>query len=187
MTRPPNQPFLQIAAFVALLFVIQLVNFVSGMWFTRFGTLPRTFVGLRGILFTPLLHGSWSHLMSNAAPLGVLLCIMALTNRHALWPNTAAIWLVSGIAIWLVGRPGSLQVGASGLIYGLAAFLIAAGWLHRDAKSAVAALLVVFLYGGIVWGIFPNRPGVSWEAHLCGALAGVLVANLAFNGSLPLR
>jgi len=187
MKLSQNQPYLQIAAFLALLFVIHLVNAITGMWFTRFGTLPRTFIGLRGILFSPLLHGSWSHLMTNLPPLAGLLCIMALENRHALWPNTAAIWLVSGAAVWLIGRPGAFQIGASSLIYGLAAFLVAAGWLHRDGKSALLALVVIFLYGGIVWGLLPTRPGVSWEGHLCGAFAGIVVAKLAFSGALPLR
>jgi membrane associated rhomboid family serine protease len=187
MRTAQNQPYLQIAAFLALLFAIHLVNFITGMWFTRFGVLPRTFVGLRGIVFSPLLHGNWSHLIANAAPLAGLLCIMAFNNPHALWPNTIAIWLVSGIAVWIIGRPGAMQIGASGLIYGLAAFLIAAGWLQRDLKSAMAAALVIFLYGGIVWGLLPSRPGVSWEGHVCGAVAGVLVANLAFGAGLPLR
>jgi membrane associated rhomboid family serine protease len=187
MKIPPNETFAQIGELMILLFATHLANLVTGMWFTRFGTIPRTAVGLRGILFSPLLHRDWSHLIANAAPLAGLLCIMAFTNRHALWPNTAAIWLISGAAVWLFGRPGSVQVGASGLIYGLAAFLIAMGWLHQDAKSALAALLVIFLYGGIVWGLLPSRPGVSWEGHLCGALAGILVANLPHNGSFLLR
>jgi len=187
MRIPPNKTFIEIAEFMFLLFATHVINAVTGMWLTRFGTIPRTVIGLRGILFSPLLHRDWSHLVSNAAPLAGLLCIMAFTNRHALLPNTAAIWLISGAAVWLVGRPGSVQIGASGLIYGLAAFLIAMGWLHRDAKSALAALLVIFLYGGIVWGLLPNKPGVSWEGHLCGAVAGILVANLPHNGSFLLR
>jgi membrane associated rhomboid family serine protease len=187
MKIPPNKTFIQIAQFIFLLFATHLVNLATGMWLTRFGTLPRTIVGLRGIIFTPLLHRDWAHLFANATPLAGLLCIMAFTNRHALWPNTVAIWLISGTAVWLFGRPGSVQVGASGLIYGLAAFLVAMGWLHRDGKSALAALLVILLYGGIVWGVLPGRPGVSWEGHLCGALAGILVANLPHNGSFLLR
>jgi membrane associated rhomboid family serine protease len=187
MKIPPNKTFIQIGEFMVLLFAVHLVNFATGMWFTRFGTIPRTITGLRGIIFSPLLHRDWSHLISNAAPLAGLLCIMAFTNRHALWPNTVAIWLISGAALWLVGRPNSVQVGASGIIYGLAAFLIASGWLHRDTKAAVAALLVIFLYGGIVWGLLPSRPGVSWEGHLCGALAGILVANLPHHGASLLR
>ena len=187
MRIPPNETLVEIAQFLAILFGVHLLNLITGMWLTRFGTLPRTFVGLRGIIFSPLLHRDFSHLFSNVAPLGGLLCIMAFSNRHELWPNTAAIWLISGAAVWVFGRPGSIQVGASGLIYGLAAFLIAVGWLHEDAKSALAALLVIFLYGGIVWGLLPSRPGVSWEGHLCGAFAGILVANLPHQGSSLLR
>ena len=187
MKLPPTKTFTEIAAFMLLLFATHLVNLVTGMWFTRFGILPRSAVGLRGIVFGPLLHRDWSHLIANAAPLAGLLCIMAFSGWRALWPNTAAIWLISGTAVWLVGRPNSVQIGASGIIYGLAAFLIALGWLHRDAKSALGALLVIFLYGGIVWGLLPSKPGVSWEGHLCGALAGILVANLPHHGSFLFR
>jgi len=175
---PPAKLFVQIAVFMALLFAVQLVNFIGGMWLSRFGVLPRTIVGLRGILFSPLLHVNWSHLLANAAPLAGLLAIMAVTHPKTLWANTAAIWIMSGIGVWIFGRPGGMQIGASGVIYGLAAFLITVGWLKKDAVSALAALLVVALYGGIVWGVLPNRTGVSWEGHLCGAIAGVLAANL---------
>jgi len=86
------------------------------------------------------------------------------------------IWLAAGFAIWIVGRPGSVQIGASGLIYGLAAFLVATAWFKRDLKSALAALVVIILYGSIVWGLLPSRAGVSWEGHLSGAVVGILVA-----------
>ena len=184
---PPGKTFIQIAEFILLLAAVHLMNVVTGMWLSRFGILPRAMAGLRGIVFGPLLHRDWSHLFANATPLAGLLCILAFSNRHALWPNTAAIWLISGAAVWLVGRPASVQVGASGLIYGLAAFLIASGWLHQDARSAFAALLVIFLYGSIVWGLLPSKPGVSWEGHLCGAFAGILTANLPHIESFMLR
>jgi membrane associated rhomboid family serine protease len=165
----------QILGFLAILVAVHTVNVLSGMWFTQFGVIPRTVVGLRGILFSPLLHGNWAHLIANSAPLGVMLGLLALTRGGALWPITSALWLGSGIAGWRVGRPGSVQIGASGLIYGLAAFLVTAAWLQRDLKSAVAALVVIFLYGGIAWGLLPNRQGVSWEGHVAGAVAGVIV------------
>jgi membrane associated rhomboid family serine protease len=87
-----------------------------------------------------------------------------------------AIWIASGFAVWLVGRPGAVQIGASGLIYGLAAYLVVAACIRREWKSALAALVVIFLYGGIVRGLLPTHPQVSWEGHLAGAIAGGLVA-----------
>ena len=102
--------------------------------------------------------------------------VLAFVKGRALWPITAMIWLATGFAIWIVGRPGSVQIGASGLIYGLAAFLVATAWFKRDLKSALAALVVIVLYGSIVWGLLPGGAGVSWEGHVSGAVAGILVA-----------
>ena len=175
MTRLLPKQIVQILGFLAVLVLVHAVNVLSGMWFTQFGVIPRTVVGLRGILFSPLLHGNWAHLAANAAPLGVMLGLLALARGSALWPGTGALWLGSGVAVWLVGRPGSIQIGASGLIYGLAAFLVTTARLQRDFKSAVAALVMIFLYGSIAWGLLPNRLGVSWEGHLAGAVAGILV------------
>lgn len=172
---PPNQ-LAPIAVLLAVLFVVHVVNVLSGMALTAYGVIPRSLTGLRGILFSPLLHGSWAHLLANVVPFGALLGLLAFARGAALWPIVAAVWLGSGMAVWLVGRPGAVQVGASGVIYGLAAFLLASAWLQRDLKSALAALVFMVLYGGIVWGIFPTRQGVSWEGHLSGAVIGVLVA-----------
>ncbi len=170
----------QIGIFILVLFGVHLINFVSGMWLNRFGIIPRTFRGLQGILFSPLLHANWSHLAANAAPLAVMLCLVAFGSRQPMWPITISIWVISGTAIWLVGRPGSVQIGASALIYGLAAFLVTEAWVKRDLKSALVALLVIVLYGGIVWGLLPTRQGVSWEGHLCGVAAGILVAKIGW-------
>jgi membrane associated rhomboid family serine protease len=171
----PNQ-VVQILCFLAGLVAMHTVNALSGMWFTQFGVIPRSVAGLRGILFSPLLHGNWAHLLANCAPLGVMLGLLAFTRGRSLWPIVGAIWLTSGIVVWLVGRPGSVQVGASGLIYGLAAFLLITAWFQRDLKSAVAAVVVIVLYGGIAWGLLPTRQDVSWEGHVAGAVAGVLIA-----------
>lgn len=166
----------QIALFILLLWIIHLMNVATGLWFTRFGIVPRTLVGLRGILFAPLLHGNWAHLAANSLPLAVMLSLFAISRRKSFWPITAVIWFFAGMLTWLIGRPHSVQIGASGLIYGLAAYLVTASFAHRDLRSALLAILVVFLYGGIVWGLLPSQPGVSWEGHLAGAFSGFLVA-----------
>jgi membrane associated rhomboid family serine protease len=168
--------FIQILSFLAALFVVHTVNFLTGMSLTQFGVVPRSIRGLRGIVFSPLLHVNWAHLFANSVPLGVMLGLLAFTRGKLLWPITAAIWVAGGLAVWLIGRPGSVQVGASGLIYGLAAFLVTTAWLQRDFKSAAAALVVLVLYGGIAWGVLPTRQGVSWEGHLAGAIGGWLIA-----------
>jgi membrane associated rhomboid family serine protease len=176
VNRASQSQLVQIFSFLAIVMAVHVINIICGMWLNEFGVVPRSFVGSRGILFSPLLHGNWTHLIANLAPLGVMLCLLGFVKGRALWPITALIWLATGLAIWIVGRPGSVQIGASGLIYGLAAFLVATAWFKRDLKSALAALVVIVLYGSIVWGLLPSRAGVSWEGHLSGAVAGILVA-----------
>ena len=156
--------------------MIHVVNVLTGMWLNDLGVLPRTVIGLRGIVFSPLLHGNWGHLFANIVPLAVMMGLMAFIHVRSLWPMTAAVWIASGFAVWLVGRPGGIQIGASGLIYGLAAFLVFSAFFRREWKSAVAALVVIFLYGGIVRGLLPTHPDVSWEGHLAGAIAGGFVS-----------
>ena len=176
--------FTQIAILLVIMLVIQTVSTVTGMWPAQFGVVPRTVTGLRGIIFSPMLHASWSHLIANTVPLAVLLGLLAFGKRHPLWATTAAIWVVTGLAVWLIGRPGSIQIGASGLIYALTTFFVTAAWTSRDLGSALVALIVIFLYGGLVWGLLPREPGVSWEGHIAGALAGILVARLAEKNRL---
>ena len=175
MSRPLSHPFAQILSFIGLLVVVHAVNVLLDMALTVFGVIPRSLVGLRGVLFSPLLHGDWAHLFANLPPLAVMLGLLAFTRGRKLWPTTFALWAASGLAVWLVGRPLSIQVGASGLIYALASYLVVAAWTRRDLKSGLAALIVLFFYGGIVWGVIPGRPGVSWEGHLAGAIAGGII------------
>jgi membrane associated rhomboid family serine protease len=166
--------FIQIGLLLAALVIIHVVSMFTVL--TQYGIVPRTVIGLRGIVFSPLLHGSWSHLLSNLPTLGVMLALLGLSKGRLMWPTTAMLWLASGALVWVLGRPGSIQVGASGLIYALAAFLITDAWATRHIRSAIIALAVVFFYGGIVWGLLPSQPGVSWEGHLCGAFAGFILA-----------
>ncbi len=176
MNRTQSNQFAQILCFIGILVLIHAVNVLSGMWLNDFGVLPRTLIGLRGVIFSPLLHGNWGHLLGNIVPLAVMMGLIAFIHVRSLWPVMIAIWIASGFAVWLVGRPGAVQIGASGLIYGLAAYLVVAAWIRREWKSVLAALVVIFLYGGIVRGLLPTHPQVSWEGHLAGAIAGGLVA-----------
>ena len=129
-------------------------------------------------MFTaPLLHGSFEHLLSNTLPLFV-----SLTATLYLYPASSLrviplVWLGSGAIAWFIGRP-SLHFGASGLIYGLLAYVFASGILRRDMRSVSVSLLVGFLYGSMVWGVLPIRPNMSWEMHLAGAMTGFLLAVL---------
>jgi membrane associated rhomboid family serine protease len=143
--------------------------------------------GLLGILTAPLLHGGVQHLFNNSIPLWV-----GLTACLFLYPNAAllvipGVWLGSGLIGWFIGRP-SLHFGASGLLYGLLAFVFLSGVLRRDMRSISVSLMVAFFYGTMVWGVFPIRPNMSWELHLSGAFMGLLLALLLRNWDrVPLR
>lgn len=167
-----------LAAFVALLWVIQIVNWVIGYGLNpAFGLIPRHVIGLDGVIASPLLHGSFAHLMSNTPPLLVMGGLLVATATRALLVVNAVIVVISGILVWLFGS-SAIHIGASGLIFGWFGFLVARGLVDRSLITLGAALLTGILYGSILWGVLPGQPGVSWEAHLFGAIAGAAAAFL---------
>jgi membrane associated rhomboid family serine protease len=162
--------------FVALIWFIQVLNWALDLDLGRFGIRPREFAGLPGILFAPLLHGGFAHLLTNTLPLLVL-----GTGMLYLYPNSAlkvipTVYLGPGIAVWLFAKASSVHVGASGLVYGLVSYIFVAGVIRRDRRAIAASLLVAFLYGSLVWGVLPIDPGVSWETHLAAAMIGLALA-----------
>lgn len=173
--------------FVAVLWAVDFLNVVLGLDLQRFGVRPRELQGLPGILLAPLLHAGLPHLISNSAPLFVL-----GTGVLYLYPNSTfkvlpAVYLGPGIAVWLFGATSSVHIGASGLVYGLVAYVLAAGLIRRDRRAIAASMLVYFLYGTLVWGVFPIKRGVSWETHLAAAVIGVLMAILLRHYDVPPR
>jgi membrane associated rhomboid family serine protease len=163
-------------AMVGLLFVVRAAEAVLHLPLNQFGIVPRTAAGLVGILFSPLLHANLDHLLANAIPLFILL-VLLLTNRDYHPVRTLAlIWLASGLGTWLIGRGHAVHLGASSLIFGLAAFLIVAGLRMKSWRSAMVAIFVFVVYGGIFYGALPHAGPISWEGHLCGALAGAWTA-----------
>ncbi len=123
----------------------------------------------------PFIHGSWSHLASNTIPLLVLGFMMIYFYHHIAYRILMMIWLIDGCGVWLIGRE-SYHIGASGIVYGMASFLVFSGVLRRNRQLLAVALVVVFIYGGMIWGMFPYVTDVSWEAHLVGFAAGVYFA-----------
>ena len=161
--------------FVAVLWAIFILDAMFGLRLARFGLRPGSVPGLMGILTAPLLHGSLQHILSNSLPL-----LISLTATLYLYPTSSLrviplIWLGSGGLAWFIGRP-SLHIGASGLIYGLLAYVFVGGILRRDMRSVAVSLMVGIMHGSMVWGVLPIRPNMSWEMHLSGALTGVLLA-----------
>ena len=172
--------------FVALLWLIQLSNWVLGLGPADLGVRPRELSGLLGVIFAPLLHGGPEHLLANTPPL-----LVAGTTMLYLYPRSspsalAAVYFGSGIAVWALGR-SSMHLGASGLVYGLVSYILVAGLLRRDRRAIAASLLVCFMYGALVWGLLPIVTGVSWETHLAAAVIGAAMAIKLRRFDIPPR
>jgi len=165
------------SGFILVIWLVKIFEAYTGIDLTEFGVYPRQAKGLRGILFSPFLHSDFTHLISNTTSLFVLtFSLFALYTRSAIWVFPI-IYLFHGIAVWLFARE-AYHIGASGLVYGFAGYLFFMGLFRKDSRSIALALLVVFLYGGLVWGVLPTDPGVSFEAHLAGGVIGLLCAVL---------
>lgn len=162
-------------AVIAVIWVVHVLNWLLLGQLNQFGVLPRDVVGLRGILFSPLLHSSWGHLASNSVPFFVLMVILMSFYRRIAVRSFVMIYLFSGLAVWFFGRH-VLHVGASGVVYGLVAFVFWSGVFRRSLRAIVLGLIVTILYSGMIPGILPNQDGISWESHLLGALVGVFTA-----------
>jgi membrane associated rhomboid family serine protease len=164
------------ALMVGFLFVVKAAEVLFQHPLSSLGIVPRTRSGLLGILFSPVLHLNWNHLLANAIPLFVLL-ILLLTDRHYHpYRTLALIWFASGLGTWLIGRGHSVHLGASSIIFGLIVYLIVAGLTIGSWRSVLVALVVFFLFGGVLYGILPHAGPISWEGHLCGAIAGAWAA-----------
>jgi membrane associated rhomboid family serine protease len=142
----------------------------------QFGIQPRSVFGLAGVAFGPLLHANLAHLLANLVPLFVLLLALFSNPRYHPLRTLAIIWVAAGLGTWLIGRAGTVHIGASSVIYGLAAYLVTAGVRMRSWRAAIVAILVFALYGGLVHGVLPQAGPISWEGHLCGAIAGIWAA-----------
>jgi membrane associated rhomboid family serine protease len=164
------------AMLVVCMIIVEVIDWLLPFPLDVFGILPRTAWGLMGIVFSPLLHLNFTHLTANVFSLFVLL-ILLFGDRYYLPERTLAwIWFGSGAGTWLIGRPDAIHIGASGLVYGLVAYLIAAGFWLKSWRSILVAMVVLLLYGGLFFGVLPQQGMVSWEGHLAGAITGVLVA-----------
>lgn len=184
-----GRTFLPVVVPLVGMWAVYLVMVFTGNWLNRaFGLQARDAEGLSGILFMPLLHGSFGHILSNSMSWLVLGGMLSLLTRRFV-KITAMIWLLSGVLLWIGGTPwichapegfgcGRLHIGASAVIYGFATFLIAYGFITRRILAVLFSLAVLFLYGlSMLIGMTPVSPGgVSWSGHLAGAAAGVVVA-----------
>lgn len=166
-----------ILLFVAGLYVIETLDQLSGSRLQRAGGLePRQTDDLDGILFAPLLHGPWTHLMANTVPLLVFGFLLLLAGVRRWLAVTAVVWLVGGVGVWLTGAAGTVHVGASVLVFGWLVYLLLRGFFSGHPGQLALGVLLLLLYGGVLWGVLPGQPGVSWQGHLFGAVGGGLAA-----------
>jgi len=170
--------------FVALLWLIELMNWGFDLDPDPFGVRPRQLAGIAGIFFAPLVHVDFMHLIANTLPLVVLGSAMLFLYPRSALRALPVIYLGPGVVVWLFGR-SSVHLGASGLIYGLAAYVFIAGLLRRDRRAIAASLIVSFMYGSLALGFLPLPPSISWETHLAAAVIGVLLALLLRRLDVP--
>lgn len=160
----------------AAMWIVFVVSSVTGGALLWLGVIPRTVLGLRGVLFAPFLHGSLAHIISNSLPFLFLGWLVILRDPRHFLPVTLIAMIGSGMMAWLFGAPGSVHIGASGVIFGYLGFLMLSGWFARSFGSIALSILVIVLWGGMVVGVIPGTTGVSWQAHLGGLIAGVYAA-----------
>ena len=169
---------------VIVLWLVKLFELEFGFDFSIFGILPRELSGLRGIIFSPLIHSNIEHLAANSLPLLVLNFSLFFFYRKSAYAIFTLTYLFSSVFVWIGGRE-ALHIGASGVIYGLAAFLFLSGVISHNIRLLTISLIVIFLYGSMFWGIFPLKPEISWESHLWGGLSGFVLAWL-YRKSAPM-
>ena len=161
---------------VAAMWTVFGVNVLFGGMLNGFGIVPRTRAGLVDILFAPLLHANLNHLVANTIPFLLFGWLVMLRDRRHFVPVLIAGVLGSGLFAWAFGAPGSIHIGASGVVFGLLGFLLLAGWYARSFASIAMSIGVAVLWGGTIAGVLPGTPGVSWQGHLGGFIGGVLAA-----------
>ena len=161
--------------FILLIWIVFWAEVRFGFNFNDFGIYPRTLKGLRGIIFSPFVHSNIEHLFHNTVPLFVLSMSLFYFYRKISWKILFFGLLLTGILTWAIGRP-SYHIGVSGIIYMLASFLFFKGIFSKYYRLVALSLIVVFLYGGLLWYVAPIDPEISWEGHLSGLLSGLLFA-----------
>jgi len=166
---------------VVAIWVAYLFNLNYNLQLEELGLRPHSIEGLIGILTMPFLHENLEHLFSNTVPLLVAGGFLFYYFKNLTWIIYAVVWIMSGSILWFIGQEGTNHIGASGVVYGLVFFLLVSGLIRGNRNLAAVALLMVFLYGGLMWGLFPEYvrlvgQNISWEGHLGGAVAGVFMA-----------
>jgi membrane associated rhomboid family serine protease len=173
----PLRPMLAVVGLVAVMWGLEILDLPLDGRLDRFGIRPRRIDGLPGIVAAPFLHDGFGHLIANTLPFLVLGAVIAFSGVRRFALVTLIIGAVAGIGTWLTGTGGTVTIGASGLVFGYLTYLVARGIFARNIGYLVGGLVILALYGGVLWGLLP-RPGVSWQGHLFGAIGGVAAARI---------
>ena len=178
--RHLQRSFLAMASFIAVLWLIKIIETLAGASFIKYGVYPGQLSGLAGILWSPLIHSSFTHLFANTAPLLILGTVLLYGFPKSARIVIPVVYFGTGLGVWIFARQ-SFHIGASGLTFGFMFFVFTAGVLRWDRRTIALAMIVFFLYGSMIWGIFPTKPDISFESHLVGAVIGVTLAVLLRN------
>src|SRR4029453_9740970 len=177
-TVPPRPGWAALIMLVMLagMWILELLDQLSGNQLDQLGIHAREIDGMPEILTAPFLHAGWDHLMSNSLPFVVLGFLVLLSGLARWLVSSLIIIVISGMTAWLLTPVHTIILGASGLIFGWLTYLLARGLWSRRPAQVVIAVLVLLVYGGLIWGVFPGNAGISWQAHLGGSVGGVLAA-----------
>jgi len=167
--------FLPAILFVCMLWLVFWIDTSYTLNLYQYGLLPRTLKGLIGIITMPFIHGDLRHLFNNSVPLIVLISFLFHFFKKHFFKVFIWLWLLNGLWTWVFARE-SFHIGASGLVYAFSSFIFFSGIILHDKKHIALSLLIVFLYGSMIWGIFPIDKHISWEGHLTGFISGIVIA-----------
>ena len=175
-----KRSFTIVASFTVALWLIKSIELLTGVELFKYGIYPGQLSGLMGIFLAPLIHSSFSHLLSNTAPLLILGTALLYGYPKSARIVIPAVYIGTGLGVWLFARQ-LYHIGASGLTFGFMFFVFTVGAIRWDKRAIALSMVVFFLYGGMIWGIFPNEPGISYESHFFGAMIGIILAILLRN------
>ena len=165
------------AIIILFFWLVWIYGLIDGLDLYYYGIFPRRISGLVGIIASPFIHANFNHLINNTVPFFFLLTAIFYFYSKVAWRVLLISYLVTGILVWLIAR-SSYHIGASGLVYSFASFLFFSGIVRRNVNLLAISMLVIFVYGSMVWGIFPYRPDMSWESHLMGMTVGAVLSVL---------